>query len=107
MEENVDAECEAKEEIGKLQIADAPENFPTLFGGNRHGLCHKSPPDSFLLPNDIARAREFHILGRRWQPARLSLRAGRFMRERRFGSPDETTLGNAGRRTQAGDSMFT
>src|SRR5258705_4739832 len=43
MKEDVDAEREAKEEIGELQTADAPENFPTLFGGNCHGLCHESP----------------------------------------------------------------
>src|SRR3954466_15994763 len=43
MEEDVDAEGEAKEEIGELNIADAPKHFPTLLGGNRYRLCHEFP----------------------------------------------------------------
>src|SRR5258708_6556599 len=90
MEEDVDAECKAKEEIGELQIADAPENFPTFFGGNRHGLRHEIPP-MFSRGRMISLAPEFHILGQRWQPLAAASEGGKFIRERRFASPEKPT----------------
>src|SRR6266550_8339934 len=90
MEEDVDSEREAKEEISELQIADAPENFPTLFGGNRHGLRHESPPIVFLLPYRLPENFTSWVgVGNR---VRRALGRGNSLPARRFGSPEETTL---------------